>query len=80
MDENKWRILFNYGKGKGMYFVVVFPYIFTLLIMYPLSMLWFNLIHFEDRMLGSLGVIIILSISLIFKLPKLKERINNIYQ
>ncbi len=51
-----------------------------LIIMFPVSMLWFDLINFEYKFLGSLAAIILLTVTLLFKLPKLREGIKNRYQ
>src|SRR5699024_214174 len=80
MNEDKWTTLFKYRKGKGLYYVMVFPYLVMLVVMFPLSLTWFELINFEYRVLGSLSVIILLTLTLVFKFPKLKESLNEKYQ
>lgn len=77
MNEDKWNILFKYRKGQGLYYVMGFPYLLMLVIMFLLSMLWFKLINFEYSVLGSIAVVVLLTLTLAFKLPKLKEILNN---
>lgn len=80
MDENKWSALFKKGKGKGLYYIMMFPYVFMLVIMFPLSVLWFKFINFEHTTLAASSVILLLTLSVVFKIPKVKKRLMNIHQ
>ncbi|MFA1819363.1 hypothetical protein ACDX78_03995 [Virgibacillus oceani] len=80
MDESKWNSFFKYKKGSGLYFAMVFPYLVTLIIMFPLSVFWFDLIHFEYRISGSIFIISLLALTGLFKFPKLKGMLQNKYQ
>jgi len=80
MNEEKWTALFNYGKGKGLYFIMAFPYLLMIAIMFPITMFWFEMINFDYRILGYIAVIMVPTLILIFKLPTLKKGIVNKYQ
>ncbi|WP_413375888.1 hypothetical protein [Alkalihalobacillus sp. 1P02AB] len=73
MNQAKWDSFFKFRKGRGLYYVMTLPYLLTLLIMFPLSMYWFDLIDFEFKLLSSLSMIMILTLTGIFKFSKLKE-------
>src|SRR5690625_4557270 len=80
MNEDKWSALFKFDGGKGMFFMLVFPYLIMLIAMFPISMLWFEFINFDHKYLGSITIIILLTLTFIFKLPKLKKELKNKYQ
>ncbi|WP_164214677.1 hypothetical protein [Virgibacillus sp. YIM 98842] len=80
MDEAKWDAVFRFKQGKGLYLLMAIPYVIMLTIMFPLSIFWFDLINFEYRMLGSIAIIILLTITGIFKFPKLKRMLRDKYQ
>lgn len=77
MNEEKWSALFKYRKGKGLYFIMVFPYLLMIAIMFPVTMFGFELINFDYRVLGYIAVILLPTLILFLKLPKLKESIVN---
>jgi len=77
MNETKWSALFRYKNGKGLYYIMAFPYLLTLVIMFPLSKYWFELINFEYSILGTISIIILLTLTGIFKFSKLKGIIQN---
>ena len=79
MNEEKWSALFKYRKGKGLYSIMVFPYLLMIAIMFPVSMLGFELINFDYRILGYIAVIMLPTLILLLNLPKLKESIVNKY-
>lgn len=70
---------FKYRKGKGLYSIMVFPYLLMIAIMFPVSMLGFELINFDYRILGYIAVIMLPTLILLLNLPKLKESIVNKY-
>lgn len=80
MNEEKWSTLFKYRNGKGLYFIMVFPYLLMIAIMFPVSMFGLELINFEYRVLGYVAVIMLPTLILFLKLPKLKESIVNKYE
>jgi len=80
MNETKWNALFRYRKGKGLYYVMVLPYLVTLFIVYPISIFWFEWINFDYRVLGSVSIIILLSLTGIFKFSKVKDMVQNKFQ
>ncbi len=80
MNGTKWDSLFRFKKGRGLYALMTFPYVIMLTIMFPLSIFWFDLINFKYRMLGSIAIIILLTITGIFKFPKLKRMLRGKYQ
>lgn len=80
MNEEKWSSLFKYGNGKGLYFIMVFPYLLMIAIMFPVTMFGFELINFDYRVLGYIAVIMLPTLILFFKLPKLKKSIVNKYE
>jgi len=43
-------------------------------------MVWFELINFDHKYVSSLILLILLTLILIFKLPKLQKEIKNRYQ
>src|SRR5699024_11947385 len=59
MNEDKWTTLFKYRKGKGLYYVMVFSYLVMLVVMFPLSLTWFDLINFYYRVFCSFFVFIL---------------------
>lgn len=77
MDENKWNVLFKFGKGTGFYFMLLFPYLVMLIVMFLVSKIWFDFINFEYSVLASLSVVILLTLIMIFAFPKLKSIVNN---
>lgn len=79
MNEAKWDALLKYRNGRGMYYVMIFPYLFTLVIIFPLSIFWFDLINFQYRVMGSISIIILLTLAGIFKFSKLKDTIQEKY-
>ncbi|MEK5522893.1 hypothetical protein [Heyndrickxia sp. FSL W8-0423] len=52
MNEEKWSAFFKYRNGKGLYSIMVFPYLLMISIMYPVTMFGFDLINFDYRVLG----------------------------
>lgn len=80
MNENKWNTLFRYRNGKGLYFLMVLPYLITLVIILPISIFWFELINFDYRILGSISIVILLTLTGIFKFSKLKGMVQNKFQ
>lgn len=76
MDEDKWNDLFTFGKGLGFYFMMLFPYLIMLVVMFLVSNVWFELINFEYSVLGSLSVVILLTFIMIFAFPKLRGIVN----
>lgn len=80
MNEEKWSTLFEYGKGKGLYSIMVIPYLLMIAVMFPVTMFGFELINFDYRVLGYLAVIMLPTLILFLKLPKLKESIVNKYE
>jgi len=79
MNEAKWEALFTYQKGKGMYYVMSFPYLLTLILLFPLSMFWFEWIDFEYRVAGSLSIIVLLTLTGIINFSKLRNAIQERY-
>ena len=73
MNEEKWSTLFKYRKG--LYSIMVFPYVLMLALMFPISMLGFELINFDYSILGYIAVIMLPTLILLLKLPKFKESI-----
>lgn len=80
MNEQKWSTLFKYRKGKGLYSIMVFQYLLMIAIMFPVTMFGFELINFDYRVLGYIAVIMLPTLILFLKLPKLKESIVNKYE
>lgn len=72
MDEDKWNALFKFEKGMGFYFMILFPYLAMLVAMFFVSKIWFELLNFEYTILGSLSVVIGLTLIMIFAFPKLR--------
>lgn len=77
MNEEKWSSFFRYRKGKRLSFIMVSPYLLVIVIMYPLTMLGFDLIHLEYRISGYIAAIMLPMLMIIFNLPKLKRNIVN---
>lgn len=77
MNADKWNALFKSGKGVGFYFMMLFPYLIMLVVMFSVSKVWFELINFEYSVLGSLSVVILLTLIVIFAFPKLRDIVNN---
>lgn len=73
MNEDKWTALFKYKEGQGLRFMMIFPFLITIAVMFPISIYSFNLINFEYTVLGYLAVIMLPATILIFNLPKLKS-------
>lgn len=80
MNEEKWSALFKYRKGKGLYSIMVFPYLIMIAIMFPVTMFAFELINFDYKVLGYIAVIMLPTLILFSKLPKLKKSIVNKYE
>lgn len=79
MNEEKWSTLFEYGKGKGLYSIMVIPYVLMIVVMFPVTMFGFELINFDYRVFGYLAVILLPTLLLFLTLPKLKRDIVNKY-
>lgn len=79
MNEERWSILFEYGKGKGLYSVMVIPYLLMIVVMFPVTMFGFELINFDYRVLGYIAVILLPTLLMLLTLPKLKKDIVNKY-
>ncbi|PID20105.1 hypothetical protein CSV61_16425 [Sporosarcina sp. P3] len=79
MNEEKWSILFKYGKGKGLYSLMMIPYLLMIIVMFPVTMLGFELINFDYRVLGYIAVILLPTLLMFLTLPKLKKDIVNKY-
>ncbi|MBD7907879.1 hypothetical protein [Sporosarcina gallistercoris] len=77
MDENKWNAFFKYGKGTGFYFMILFPYLVMLVVLFLISKSWFDFIDFEHSVLGSLSVVLFLSLFVVFAFPKLKRLVDD---
>lgn len=77
MNEAKWDSFFEYKKGKGLYFLMIFPYLLMLVMMLPLSIFWFELMNFKYKVLGSISIIFLLTLTGMFKFFKFKERLQN---
>lgn len=73
MNEEKWTGFFKYKEGQGLRFMMIFPFLITSAVMFPVSIYSFNLINFEYTVLGYLAVIILPATILTFNLPKLKS-------
>lgn len=73
MDETKWYDLFRYKKGKGFLFLMILPYVITILIIFGISMYWFELINFNHVLAGSLAITILLTITGTIKFFKLRR-------
>lgn len=80
MNEEKWSALFKYKKGKGLYSIMVFPFLLMIAIMFPVTMLVFGLINFDYKILGYIAVIMLPTLILFKNLPKLKDSIVNKYE
>jgi len=80
MNEEKWSALFKYRKGKGLYCIMVFPYVLMIMIMFPVTMFGFELINFEYKILGYIAVIMLPTLILFLQLPKLKKSIVHKYE
>lgn len=79
MNGDKWKTLFKYGKGIGFYFMMFFPYLVMLVVMFGASQMWFDMINFKYNILGSLSVVTLLTLIILFKFPKIKDMVNNKY-
>lgn len=77
MNENKWNALFNFGKGLGFYFIIIFPYLFMLVVLFLVSKAWFEFIHIKYSVLGSLSVVLLLALLMIIAFPKLKNIVDH---
>lgn len=75
MNEEKWSAFFQYRNGKGLYSIMVVPYFIMIAIMFPVTVVGFELIHYDDQVLGYIAVMIVPTLILLINLPKLKERI-----
>lgn len=73
MDETKWSTLFNVRKGTGLLYIMLLPYILMLVILFPISVVWFKTVQFEYAFSGAFTVIVLLTATLLFKLPKIKR-------
>lgn len=73
MTESKWNSLFRARNGRGIYYVLIFPYIIVIAIMFPISMAWFEIIDFEYSLLASVSIILLLGITGVFKFSKLES-------
>lgn len=76
MNETKWKSFFTYRKGIGYYIVLALPYLLTILLTFPLSIFWFELINFEYKTLGSVSIIVLQTLIGVLKFPKLKNIIR----
>ncbi|GAB4075054.1 hypothetical protein GCM10028778_25570 [Barrientosiimonas marina] len=79
MNGDKWKSLFKLGKGTGFYFMMFFPYLVMLVVLFWASQMWFDMINFKHNFLGSLSVVTLLTLILLFKFPKIKDMVNNKY-
>ena len=77
MNGDKWRTLFEFGKGTGFYFMIFFPYLVMLVVLFGASKMWFDMINFKYNILGSLSVITLLTLIILFKFSKMKKMVNN---
>lgn len=73
MDEEKWSKFFKFKNNIGLYMVILLPFIMMLAVIFWASKVWFDFIQIEHSLLCALAVIAILTITLIFNLPKLKK-------
>ncbi|MCM3757524.1 hypothetical protein M3197_08480 [Sporosarcina aquimarina] len=76
MNEEKWTTLFNYKEGLGLRFMMMFPFLITSAVMFPVSIYSFNLINFKYTVLGYFAVIMLPATILVFHLPKLNSTEN----
>lgn len=79
MNEEKWTGLFKFKEDLGLRFMMIFSFLITIAVMFPVCIHSFNLINFEYTVLGYLAVIMLPAIILIFNLPKLKS-VENTFQ
>jgi len=78
LKEAKWDALFKWRSGKEMFYIVVFlPYVFMLVVMFWLGKVWFDFIHFKYSVMGSVSVIVLFTLTLIVKLPRIKRSVNH---
>jgi len=80
MNEEKWGKFFKYRKGKGLYSIMVAPYLLMLAIMFPITMFAFEWINFDYKVLGYIAVMMLPTLILFIKLPKLKKGIVHKYE
>ncbi|SFE99380.1 hypothetical protein [Alteribacillus iranensis] len=75
MNEEKWSAVFTYKKGKGLYSIMIFPFLLMTVLMFPITMFGFELMNVEYRVLGYIAVMMLPTIILCLELPKLKKNI-----
>lgn len=73
MNEMKWTKFFQLKNGMGIYIILLIPYIVMLMIMFLVSKFSFDFLQFENSVVLALFVIAILTLSILMKLPKLRN-------
>ncbi|WP_297522902.1 hypothetical protein [uncultured Clostridium sp.] len=77
MDGEKWNRTLGYKTGSGLYYILAGTYIFTVLVMLPISVIWFNVVGIENPILGSVIIMVALTVSGGIKFPKIKAMIQS---
>lgn len=77
MNGDKWNALFKFGRGTGFYLIMFFPYVVMLVVIFKVSEMWFDHINFQNNVLASLSVVALITITMLFKFPKLKNMVNH---
>ncbi|GGA64230.1 hypothetical protein [Ornithinibacillus halotolerans] len=80
MNEVKWNTVFSYRKGKGLYYILIFPYVLTIAFIFFLSIAWFNFINFEYKIVAVVSLLLITTISAVVKFSKLRGMLPEKFQ
>lgn len=73
MNETKWDHFFRYKNGFGLYLALVLPYLLTLAILYPATLVWFDWIDVTYKLAATNFIFLLLALTGLWKLPKLKQ-------
>ncbi|MFD1336787.1 hypothetical protein ACFQ4N_14625 [Oceanobacillus iheyensis] len=78
MNESKWTSLFKIHNGLGLYYALIIPWIITIVVMFPIIVMWFELIGMEYNILASVSIILLLFVTTAWKFYKGRANLSNI--
>lgn len=78
MNESKWASLFKIHNGLGLYYALIIPWIITIVVMFPIIVMWFELIGMEYNILASVSIILLLFVTTAWKFYKGRADLSNI--
>ena len=78
-NNEEWNQSLMDNKGRKLYLILLYSYLISMLVMFPLSCFWFNFIGFKNAKLAALVMWLVFSIIMTIKLPQFKSMFQEKY-